>query len=170
IYTSSSLDSSIAGSTGIGKTVLTELLANGNLGYAGKDIAGTINGEAATGSGQLLNSTSGTSKGLKITVNSTDNNYSGSMVFTKGIGSILDEALGFITDGDGGIKSTTDSISKQMTSLDEEISRIDASVTSEMARMRTQFNAMETALNTLKNQGSQLSGLISGLSSSSSSG
>lgn len=170
IYASSNLDATVPGSTGVGKTVLTELLANGNLGYIGKDIVGTINGAVATGTGQLLDSTTGNSKGLKITVNSTDNNFSGSMVFTKGIGSILNEALSFITGTEGGIKSTTDSINQQMTSIDSEISRIDASVTSEMARMRRQFNAMETALNTLKNQGSQLSGLISGLSTSSSSG
>ncbi len=169
VYINSSLASSVEGSTGIGTTLLTETMTNGNLGTAGVDVVGTINGEAATGLGQLLNSTSGTSKGLKISINSADNNFSGSMVFTKGIGTILGEALSFITESDGGIKSTTDSINQQMTSIDEEISRIDASVITEMARLRSQFNAMETSLNTLKNQGTRLAGLISGLSTTSTS-
>lgn len=157
----------IAGSTGIGFTLLSESSAgSGNSGIVGQDVAGTIgmvNGKpgAATGKGQLLTSSEGDASGLQIKVTGTQARSYGVMMVTNGIGSLLNSILGFITDpSNGTIKNTQDSLSQQLKDLDQHITDTQAQVDADMQRQRDEFNAMEVALTTLQNQSSQLASLL----------
>jgi len=154
-----------ATSTGIGTTALTAAApGDGNVGVVGRDVAGTINGEVAVGQGQLLTSSNGASKGMKLLISGTTAGDYGPLVFSLGVGARIDAALEFITDSDkGSLQQVQDTLQKQIDAMDEDIKSTQESVDRYMTRMRTQFNNMEVALSKLQSQGSQLAGLIAQL-------
>ncbi|OPZ88135.1 MAG: Flagellar hook-associated protein 2 [bacterium ADurb.Bin429] len=154
-----------AGGTGIGTTLVTAGNPGaGNVGRVGKDVVGTINGQAATGVGQVLTGSEGAAKGLMLQVSATAPGDLGTVTFTRGVGGVIDRLLEYVTRaGDGAISNVQTTLDANILSLDDAITRGEASVTREVARLRMQFNAMETALSTYKNQSSQLANLIAGL-------
>lgn len=159
-----------AGGTGVGTTQISAGdPGTGNVGHVGKDVQGTINGAAATGSGQMLTSSTGAAKGLQLQITATAAGSYGNVVFTHGVGGSLDRMLDFVTrSGDGTISNILETLDNNVSSLDESITRETETVAREMTRMRAQFNAMEVALSTMKNQSAQLTNLIAQLPSYSS--
>ncbi|MHB9108492.1 MAG: flagellar filament capping protein FliD [Armatimonadota bacterium] len=157
-----------ATSTGIGTTALTQAAAgDGNIGVAGRDVAGTINGKVATGQGQLLTSADGDSKGMKLLITGTTAGDYGNLIFSLGVGARIDSMLEFVTDAeDGSLQQAQDTLQKRIDAMDEDIESMGEAVQRYMDRMRAQFNAMEVALSKLQNQGSQLSNLLAQLPSS----
>jgi flagellar hook-associated protein 2 len=154
------------GGTDIGTTARLESAPGAsNTGVVGSDnYVGTINGEAATGLGNLLTSTTGDAKGLAVTVQASGPGDYGSVVFTRGVGTLVDDLLTFLTDATDGVVSTaTKAVDDEVAAYEESITRTEESVTSEMTRMRNQFNAMEVALGKLQNQSGQLASLIAQL-------
>jgi flagellar hook-associated protein 2 len=169
IETVSSRSNAATISTGFGNTTITEANAAGEAGTgtgaAGLDIAGTINGEAAEGSGQMLKSTAGDSKGLWVKVNAVAPGDYGTLVFTRGVAAALDEQLSFLTDDDNGaIHIEEDSLQAKIDDLDASIKRMQATVDREQARLEAQFVALETSLSTLKSQGTYLESQLAALS------
>lgn len=156
------------GGTGIGTTAISDGDAGaGNLGVTGSDVVGTINGETATGDGQVLTSEAGDARGLKLLVTAREAGAYGNVVFTRGIGSRIDDQLTFITDSDGGsIANMQETIDKQIDEIDSDIESMEESAARSIERMRAQFNAMEVALSKLQSQGAQMSSLISSISGS----
>jgi len=154
-------------STGIGTTALTPAAPGAaNTGVVGRDVAGTINGLAATGQGQVLTSIAGDSEGLKLLITGTTAGDYGHAVFTIGVGSRIDAMLEFITDAEtGNLQQTQETLQKKIDALDKDIASTQESVQRSIDRMRNQFNAMEVALSKLQNQSTQLAGLIAQLPS-----
>jgi len=154
-----------AGGTGIGSTLITAGNPGaGNVGRAGKDVAGIINGQAATGAGQVLTGSDGAVTGLMLQVNAAAPGDFGAVTFTRGVGGVIDSLLEYVTRaGDGTISNVQTTLDANIRSLDATLAREEASVTREIARLRAQFNAMESALSTYQNQSAQLSNLIAGL-------
>jgi flagellar hook-associated protein 2 len=133
--------------------------------YAGLDVAGTINGQAATGTGQILSASSGASSGLQVRVTATPTDISdaggtlslGSASFSQGVagrlGSFLSTATattGTVTDAANAYSSQIDTVKKQMAALQLQLNQ------KELV-LRQRFSAMETALVRLQSQGSFLS-------------
>jgi flagellar hook-associated protein 2 len=90
----------------------------------GLDIAGTINGEAATGSGQLLTGAVGNAntEGLQMLYSGSATGAIGSLVFTKGVAPTFTDMVGMFTDVTNGLLTATDkSIQDQMDGLDKTI-------------------------------------------------
>ncbi len=78
-------------------------LVNGT--YTGQDVAGTINGETATGSGQNLTGAAGNANtaGLSIKYTGSDNDFdAGTVTLTLGLAALLDNTLFNITDSVSG--------------------------------------------------------------------
>jgi flagellar hook-associated protein 2 len=158
-----------ATSTGIGTSQRSEMLpGTGNAGLIGLNVLGTINGESASGDGQLLTSTTGDAEGLKIRITATAPGDYGTVVFTRAIGSTLESMMTSFTETDGLVENATESLQEQIDAIDEDIQRVEESVAREIARMRAQFNAMEVTMGRLQSQASQLSGLIAQFGTSSS--
>jgi flagellar hook-associated protein 2 len=159
-----------SGSLSIGTSTISDTAPGSGVAVAGLNIAGTINGAAATGAGRVLTSSEGPATGLAVMMDSDATGDVGTMVFTRGIGARVNDVLSALTDSvSGTIKSQLDSITAQQDVLDDAITGEDERVTRAMERMRTQFNSMETALGKLQNQAAQLSSLLSSMSTSSSS-
>jgi flagellar hook-associated protein 2 len=160
----------LAGSLGIGSSTISDILPGSAVVVAGLDIAGTINGAAATGAGRLLTSSAGNATGLAVLLDHDGLGDAGRIVFTRGIGALANDVLANLTDSvTGTVKNSLDSITAQTKVLTDAITSIDASVVRDMERIRTQFNSMETALSKLQNQASQLSSLLGSLATTSSS-
>ncbi|MCC6443738.1 MAG: flagellar filament capping protein FliD [Armatimonadetes bacterium] len=138
----------------------------------GLDVAGTINGEAATGTGQILVGNSGNSNtaGLAIRIAATTAGDHGTIALTQGIGaqvgglvkSLTDLTAGALANAQSGVLSQIDDIKTRVTDME-------ALLTVQEERMREQFLMMESTLSKLQSQGQWLSSQISQMTGSSSS-
>ncbi len=132
---------------------------------SGTDVAGTINGLSAVGTGQTLRGISGNVNFLAMLYTGTATGAVGNITLGLGIGATFDGLLdafsnpvtGFIQ---GGVQS-------EQTTFDDLTKRID-DLTRQMEQQRVtllgQFNAMQQAISSLQNNSSFLS-QISGLAS-----
>ena len=130
----------------------------------GVDVAGTINGEAATGSGQFLAGDSGDSNvdGLIIKYTGTDENMDvGNLKLTIGTAELFDRALYNITDSyDGYVAFKENSLQDNIDSLQTRMDDMEARLNQKMERMINQFVAMETAISKIQNQSEWLTGQL----------
>lgn len=132
----------------------------------GLDVAGTINGEAATGAGQFLTGNSGNAKtdGLQLKITSTVTGNLGTLVLTRGAAGVLSASLGATLDfTSGALVASTKAIDAKIQDIDDRIQRLDAAATDHEAVLRRKFTAMEEAISQMQSQMSQLSAMLNGL-------
>ena len=150
---------------------LSGTAAAAQLGFAagpvgGLDVAGTINGQAATGAGQLLSANvpapgaTNDAQGLALL-------YSGSGVasttatFVRGLGGTFTSLTdGIALPGTGLIDTTTTALQTSVTSLTARQTDVQARLDRDAARLTKEFTAMETAMGKLQAQGQWLTGQI----------
>ena len=145
--------------TGIGKSAVEAI---------GLNVAGTINGQSATGSGQFLTGASTTSNkdadGLQILVTGSTTGDRGRVIFTKGSGTVLrdnlDSALDFVS---GFLVTGTNALQTQIDFLGTRITDANAAIQRKAGDLRRKFQAMEDALSKLQGQSGQLGSLLSSL-------
>ncbi len=130
----------------------------------GVNVAGTINGEAAAGSGQLLTlaSTSGNNAaGLSVMYTGTESANT-TFTLTLGIAELLNRQLGFITDtSDGYVTFKQTSLKNSIDNYEDRIEDMEAMLARKMETMINRFVAMELAMSQLQSQSNWLSGQIS---------
>jgi flagellar hook-associated protein 2 len=145
----------------------------------GQDVQGTINGETATGVGQILtgdddnDNTAGLKLKISLTPDQVIDGPEGMVYLTKGIAAILSEKIDNYTDASVGILSSrTKSITKQIDNLKEQIDRMEEQLERKRASLYREFIAMEEALGKLQGQQMYLSAAIASMNrlSASSSG
>ena len=128
---------------------------------AGTDVAGTINGVAATGSGQNLTSVDG----LRLGITATTAGSLGTVTLSNGYAARLSSLIDSLND------ANTGPIASRTTGLNSSIKRITAQedsfnerlVTME-ANYRRQFSALDAALSQMKTTSSFLTQQLSSLS------
>jgi flagellar hook-associated protein 2 len=144
---------------------------------AGRDIVGTIDGEAATGVGNVLtlNSASSRANGLSLAVDVTDaeavlhSGNIGDVTFKPGLAQTLSSLLNDVTDKDTGAlaraqQSRVDNVKDFQTQIDA----WDIRLAARRATLTRQFTAMETALAALKSSSSAITNLLAASSTSTS--
>lgn len=146
--------SAAAGTTGIGTSTLTD--------NEGADVAGTLSGLAATGSGQLLTGTEGDAKGLQIYV-TTDSvvgdDSKGTITFSKGIGELLRERMYETSFPYTGLIATTiDSFEDKLENISEQISAINRNLAIEEEILIAQFTKANEALGQMEYLKSTIAG------------
>ncbi len=130
---------------------------------AGLDVAGTINGEAATGNGQFLsgNKDNEFTDGLQIQYTGTTTGVVGSMVFTQGLANILVKGGSVFTDSVDGVLTTADkSLADQVSYINERIAELEEALVSREQYLRIKFAAMEEAIAKLNAQQGQLGAIF----------
>lgn len=130
----------------------------------GKDVAGTINGKAATGSGQILTGNDGESDidGLAIKYTGTSTGDVGTVKLTLGMGELFDRLLYGITDPiDGYVSYKKKSLQNTISTYTTQIEEMEKVLERRQEAMINRFVAMETLLSKLKNQGSWLTSQLS---------
>ncbi len=152
----------------VSETGGTELGLNDASQVYGVNVAGTINGATATGSGQslTLNAEGDGADGLSILFTGTSAT-SATFNMTLGIADLLERQLSIITDSDDGyvgFKQT--SLQDRIDAFETQISQMEVLLERKQEAMINRFVRMETALSKLQNQGSWLASQLDALTRS----
>lgn len=132
----------------------------------GLDVAGTINGEAATGSGQILTGDEDETNvdGLVIKYTGTVTGDVGDVKLTLGAAELFDRALYRITDPlEGYVAFKQDSLQDSIKDYETKIEQKEASLNRKMEMMINRFVAMEMAISTIQSQSQWLSAQLNNL-------
>lgn len=147
----------------ISESALTMLGLTSGTVHAGEDVAGTINGEKATGKGQILTGEEGNSTtdglSLKVTLAGSDlvNGSEGSIIYSKGISSIINDSLESITQSeDGVIARKTKGLQNEVDGIKEQIKDFDERLELRRQRLIEQWAELETVLAQLQSENSFL--------------
>ncbi len=133
--------------------------------FAGVDVAGTINGVASTGSGQVLTAplSDPTLAGLTLGVTATAPG-SGTFVYSPGIAqSIANVAQEFSKPVGGVITTTISGLNNASTGLDSQITFYQNLSNQQKQALINEFSQMEARLGVLKSQGSYLQSALGSL-------
>ncbi|MEE9604438.1 MAG: flagellar filament capping protein FliD, partial [Candidatus Scalindua sp.] len=143
--------------------------------YSGTDVAGTINGEAATGLGQILSgdapATGETTsvEDLSIMVTSTTTGAKGNVKLTIGVAEEMYRELDFFTDQfDGLITVRIDGLQDTIDNLQDTINDMELRLAMEQIRLENQFVQLELSLSRLQSISTFLSQQLGSLSNLSS--
>jgi flagellar hook-associated protein 2 len=113
----------------------------------GQDVAGTINGQAAAGTGQKLVSSSGDSKGLTIYVSATTIGEKDDVYLTFGVGEQLRERVNeFTFPYSGLIAKNLLGLDDQLENISEKITQINRGLEQEQYMLIQQFSKANEAL------------------------
>jgi flagellar hook-associated protein 2 len=135
----------------VGINTAAELGLSVSTGTAGSDMIGTINGQAATASGQILTGADGTAaEGLSLEIDTDTPGDLGSITFGRGLFSLLDGVLdeflvadGLLENRSSGLQSRIDDIDDQRVALEQRLESIEA-------RYRAQFGSLDLLLSQLQ--------------------
>ncbi len=133
--------------------------------YNGTDVAGTINGEAATGSGQVLTGDDGETNidGLVIQYTGTGTGAVGTLSLTLGVmESFYRTVYGLTDDFDGYVEFKMDSLSDTITRVGKRIESMENTLEMKRQRLISQFLIMEETIAKLNAQGSWLTSQLGG--------
>lgn len=135
------------------------------VGTTGLDVAGTIGGNAATGSGQALTASEGYASGLKVSVQGTTTGYRGTISFNRGFAYQLDKMLDSMLSSSGSISARVNGLNASVKTIDSQMERLQTRLTDTEARYRKQFTALDTTIATMKSTSSYLTQQLASLAS-----
>ena len=155
---------SLADSTGTSFAALTGTVSSGTTGV---DVAGTINGVGATGSGQLLSAGTGTNaEGLKLLVAGGATGDRGTINFSVGYATKLGTLLSGFVGSTGTIQSSSNGISQNIKNITKQREVLNNRLFDTEARYRAQFTALDRIVSNLNNTSSFLTQQLSALNNS----
>lgn len=133
----------------------------------GVDVAGKINDEDATGSGQLLTGDAPESgqttsvQGLVIKYTGTGTGEQGKVTITMGVGELFDRVLYDITNvADGYLDYRLESMANRIDDFEDRIEEMDARLNRKLETMINRFVAMELSLSRIQQQSNWLTSQI----------
>lgn len=133
----------------------------------GVDVAGTINGVAATGSGQILTGAGGdASEGLALRINGGALGARGTVSFSQGYVYQLDQYLDTVLDDDGSLKTRTNGIDSSIKNLDRRQEQLELRLAQIEKRYRAQFAALDAMLSNMNSTSTFLTQQLASLPSS----
>lgn len=154
----------LADSTGTSFAALTGTVSSGTTGL---DVAGTINGVGATGSGQLLSAGTGTNaEGLKLLVAGGATGDRGTINFSVGYATKLGTLLSGFVGSSGTIQSSSNGISQNIKNITKQREVLNSRLFDVEARYRAQFTALDRIVSNLNNTSSFLTQQLSALNNS----
>jgi flagellar hook-associated protein 2 len=162
-----------AGTTGLASATNTPQT------FTGTDVQGTINGQAATGTGQLLLGAANTSaQGLLVLVNATptqlaadEGTVNGTINYQPGIAQALATmAYGAANPGTGTVANAIAGEQSEMSNINTQITNWNPILQEQQTQLQNQYDAMETSLASLKTTQNALTEYFNQATSSSSSG
>jgi len=132
-------------------------------GVDGIDVAGSINNITASGNGQLLTSESGDSQGLALLVSAGGTGSRGTVSFSRGIATAIDDLLGSFLDTDGFIGSREEGLNEQLEEISEERVKLDLRISNLEARLIKQFSALDSLISQFNSTSSFLTQALANL-------
>lgn len=121
------------------------------VGVDGLDVAGTIGGVTATGTGQLLLGGSGTdTEGLQLLIDGGTPGDRGQVDFSRGIAFQLNALISGFLEPEGILDSRTDGIQSRVDDITDQREVLNRRIEALEIRYRTQFNALDSLLSQLQ--------------------
>lgn len=142
--------------------------ANASLGFAaaagtaGLDVAGTIGGIAATGSGQELTGT-GTAEGIKVEIVGGATGARGNVIFSRGAAAKLDDLIGGFLDSSASLSSRTTSLTDRLRDLDDDRAKLQARIDAIELRYTKQFSALDALVGSMQSTSQYLAQQLAAL-------
>jgi flagellar hook-associated protein 2 len=115
----------------------------------GVNVAGTINGVTATGSGQTLTGGSGNAQGLAVFINGGSLGSRGTITFTQGYAYALKNFTTSVMATGGVLSSSTTEINNSIKNLDARTTELKRRLIGTEARYRAQFTALDQMLSSM---------------------
>lgn len=131
---------------------------------AGVDVAGTIGGVAATGSGQSLTGATGSdAEGLKVTIKGSSTGDRGTINFSRGYAYRLDELVNTFLGSSGLVTGRTDGINNSIKDIDKAREALNTRLVKTEQRYRAQFLALDKLISSMSTTSSYLQQQLSNL-------
>lgn len=131
----------------------------------GVDAAGTINGVAATGSGQYLTGATGdASQGLQIKISGGSTGARGTVNYSQGYAYQFNTLTNSMLGSDGVISTSTAGINASIQRLNDDQQTLSSRLTAIEARYRAQFTALDTMISSMNTTSSFLTQQLANLS------
>ena len=128
-------------------TAESTVLGNSPTSTQGLDVAGTIGGTAATGSGQVLTGLAGSpSSGLAVTINGGTTGARGSVTYSQGYADQLNTKLTSYLGSTGPIANETNGIHNTITSLQAQITALNQTLAQQQANYLAEFQALDKTI------------------------
>ncbi|MCP4567840.1 MAG: flagellar filament capping protein FliD [FCB group bacterium] len=125
----------------------------------GRDVEGTINGEAATGKGQVLTGDDGndTTSGLKLKITLDESQLGdgseGTISISRGFSSIVYDGMDRLTRSEDGVLARkTSGLQKQVDSIKEQIEKFDERLMLRRERLELKWAELEGVLSQLQSE------------------
>ncbi|WP_370231093.1 flagellar filament capping protein FliD [Marinobacter nauticus] len=117
----------------------------------GLDVAGTIDGRAAEGDGQVLflGTGNGDASGLQVRILGDQTGNRGSITFVEGVGERTVDLVTNIVGADGAIESRTDSLNRELEQIQESQVRLEERIAAYRERLISQFSAADSLISQL---------------------
>lgn len=157
-----------ASSVAVSGNGATGLLGAAPLAIAGLDVAGTIGGLAASGSGQTLTGSSGDAEGLKLLVSGGAAGARGTVNFSQGYAYRLDKLIDGLLSSSGPITSKTDGINSSIKDINHRRDVLQRRMASIETRYRAQFTSLDTLISGMTKTSNFLTQQLANLPKSSS--
>jgi flagellar hook-associated protein 2 len=153
-----------ASNVSFGGTAADALVGSAPVATIGVDVAGTIGGYAAAGSGQKLTGATGTPvDGLALSIASGALGDRGSVSYSKGFAARLNDAIASITGTDGLIEASTDGAQSQIKDLDNQEAALQRRLDQIQQAYYAQYSALDTLVASLKSTGDYLTQQLANL-------
>lgn len=154
--------------TAVGTGTAATLGFSVGAGTAGQDVTGTINGAAASGSGQFLTGAGDNAvEGLRLQITGGAVGVSrGTVNYSQGYAYQLDKLADNLLGTSGPITSRTDGITRSITGIGKQRDAINQRLVGVEQRLRAQFAAMDNLVAKLKSTSDFLTQQLSSLSAS----
>jgi flagellar hook-associated protein 2 len=146
-----------------GGNAASALGLDGDTPTLGVDVAGTIDGVAATGAGQLLRATSGNANGMDIIINGGILGDRGVINYSQGYASKLSQWASAALGNDGFIAARTDGINQTITDIGKRRAELEARLVNIEKRYRAQFTALDTMLSNMNTTSTFLTAQLANL-------
>jgi flagellar hook-associated protein 2 len=131
----------------------------------GQNIAGTIDGQTASGSGNVLtlNDTASGANGLEVSYTGTTAGASATITVNRGIASLINGLVSGFTAAKGTIATQTTGLQNSITQLNQQVSNMQANINSQMSIMQMQFENMDTVVAQMDEMQSYLTAQLANL-------
>jgi flagellar hook-associated protein 2 len=138
-------------------------------GNAGQNVAGTIGGVAATGSGTRLTGGVGDAQGLVVDITGTTTGSRGKVNYSKGYAEQLNNVLSGFLSTNGTLTQRINDYNTQIAGIGVKRTALAEHLTKVEADLRTKFSAMDAIVGKLKSTGDYLTGQLAALAKNNSS-
>ncbi len=123
---------------------------------SGLDVAGTINGLSATGSGQVLTSTAGDSQGLSVSIAGGTLGSRGTVSYSQGLSSLFSSQITSMLGTSGAISSETNLFNSNIKDVQSQIDALNAQIAVDQANLTNQYAQLDAMLGTMNQLSSYL--------------